>query len=163
MKQVLQNEKGLATIETLPLLVIFLIMMGYSFGLYGVLQSAIINSISARAYAFETFRNRTNLIYFRTNSAAGALNYQYNAVGSRLHTVISEAKDPGVLFPVTERPLAMGLASIPDEASTAGDASFHNNTLPGMYAQARYLKGVAPVWLKIGYGMCLNPTCAPTN
>lgn len=58
------NQKGLATIEALPLVVVFVVLITYGLGLFGFVHTAILHSIGARTYAFETFRNRTNVSFF---------------------------------------------------------------------------------------------------
>ena len=42
-------------------MVIFVMLMSFGMGLFGVVHTAILHSIAARTYSFETFRQRTNL------------------------------------------------------------------------------------------------------
>ncbi len=62
----------MATIEMLPMMFIFIFLFSYTLGAFGIIHTGIKNSISARAYAFETFRNRSNLVYFRDIPVATA-------------------------------------------------------------------------------------------
>ncbi|RME18011.1 MAG: hypothetical protein D6797_01290, partial [Bdellovibrio sp.] len=81
------NQKGLATVEALPLLVIFVILLSYALGTWGVVHTAILSSIGARAYAFETFRNRTNLIFHRDIDGSPQYYNDPQKWGFRLHRV----------------------------------------------------------------------------
>ena len=82
-KNPLKNNKGLASIEATVLIVLFISLVYYSFGFFGVVHTAILHNIHARTYAFETFRHRTNLYYFRSNRATTVFHY-YNT-GTRMH------------------------------------------------------------------------------
>ena len=164
---VLQNEKGLATVETVPLLVIFVILLAYSFGSFGIIHTGILNSIAARTYAFETFRNRTNVVYFRDNvrpgeTFGGAAHFQRK--GNRIHGIRQEIKpgdpSPGnVSFYATERPLRVGLGGIPGDASRT-TASIHNDRVfTDVRDQLQTQIGVSPAWVMTQYGLCLNAAC----
>src|ERR1700690_3071313 len=78
-RKILQSQSGIALLETIPLLVIFVVLMTFGMGLFGAIHTAVLNSIAARTYSFETYRQRTNLYYFREDgsglSASTALNY----------------------------------------------------------------------------------------
>ena len=109
----LRNEKGMATIETIPLIMIFVVLLCYEFGVFGVIHTGIMQSISARAYAFETFRNRSNLTYFRDTPTT--LN-NFRQTGTRTHGIASEARteaDQGNDGIAAERPLR-----VPRQSST---------------------------------------------
>lgn len=158
----MKNQSGMAIIETLPVLVIFLVLIGYSLGVFGILQTATLNSIGARVYLFETVRHRTDVTYFRTNAPTTSPSIaQYATVGNRVSRVNSEQEpnvQDGHRFPATERPLALGLSDAPHDENRNNE-SFHNDVLPQLYNRKRLQDGVAPVWLKIGYGLCLNVGC----
>ena len=66
----LSNQKGMAVFEIVPLLVLFVLLLNFVFGFFGIIHSGILNSIAARNYAFETFRNRTSLNYIRDESTS---------------------------------------------------------------------------------------------
>src|SRR5580698_1982900 len=90
----LRNQNGMAMIEAVPLIVIFVMLLSFSMGFFGVVHTAVLNSISARAYAFETFRDRTNLNYYREDGSAldgsvgplylGLKQFRYHAVQHKL-------------------------------------------------------------------------------
>jgi hypothetical protein len=158
----LKNEQGMATVETIPLLVIFVILLAYSFGSFGIIHTGILNSIAARTYAFETFRGRTNVTYFRDNIRPGdafeALHFLRK--GNRVHGIKQE--NPGNStdnFMSTERPLRMGLGNIPGDVSRT-TASTHNQKIyTDVGEQVQTQVGVSPVWIMTQYGICLNATC----
>ncbi|MEK7356831.1 MAG: hypothetical protein AAB250_10300 [Bdellovibrionota bacterium] len=158
-RNVIRNERGLATVETIPLLFLFVFLICYTFGTFGIIHTGIMHSISARAYAFETFRNRTNLVYFRENEG----NYKhYLRIGARIHTVTDENRPPGSdQFEPSERALRMGLASSDLKGRTEAN---HNERIPAdvgsLGQQKRNTKFEAsPVWIMVQYGICLDNRC----
>lgn len=154
-----KNQKGLAMIETLPILIIFLVMIAYGLGFFGIVHTGILNSIAARTYAFETFRNRTNLTYFR-DSRAPVGKTRYDEVGMRFHSINDETKgilaagDPGPW--ATTRPLAIGR----EVAASNASLDDHNKKIFEIEGRNR-LGGVeaSPAWIMVGYGICLNAQC----
>ena len=152
----LKNQKGMAIFETIPILVIFLVLIAYMLGLFGMVHTGILNSISARAYAFETFRNRANLVYFRDRESTG-FNHFAN-IGSRFHTVNSETMVGDGLNAqyATLRPIAIGR----EPADSKASVSDHNERVFGI--QSRNRKGgveASPAWIMTGYGICINAQC----
>ena len=153
------NEAGAATIEAIPLLAVFIIIMSYGIGSWGVIDTSILNSIAARNYAFETFRNRTNLKYFRENkqAAAGAVEHT-EFRGMRYHGVASEnnLEDLTTSYPTT-RKIALGNVGKPvDAGMNVHKNQVHNNVRKGIRNTSIE---VNPTWLMIGYGICLNAAC----
>ncbi len=165
-RSVIKNEKGLATVETIPLLAIFVILLAYSFGSFGIIHTGILNSIAARTYAFETMRGRTNVTYFRDNVRTGvaieAAHFLHK--GNRVHGIRQETRpgdgaqgDEG--FYPTERPVRIGLGGIAGDASRT-TASIHNDRVfTDVQEQVQTQIGVSPVWVMTQYGMCLNARC----
>lgn len=155
------GESGMATIEAIPIVIIFAVLFGYTYGLFGAIHSGTLNSIAARNYAFETFRNRSDLVIFRMQGGDNPV--RYYTTNNRYHTVRSERTD-GLEFFATERPLAKGLALGPDtEGRTEAIHSnlFSNPALTGGRGPARVETDISPIWLQIGYGICLNSRCEP--
>lgn len=153
--QEMKNQRGMATVEAITLLGIFLMLMGYTLGFFGIIHSGILNSIGARTYAFEIFRHRTNINYFRGNTNENK--YHFTNYGVRYHAVVSEKTPDGVLqFFATERPLTFGFSS-PSEERTVDT---HNVSVPNISLEDRNEAiGVSPVWLMIQYGICMNVQC----
>ena len=105
----IKNENGLAMLETIPLLVLFIFLISFCLGFFGMVHTAVLHSIGARAYTFETFRQRTNLYYFREDQSGipNPLNYQEK--GWRFQAVNHES-DQRLRFVGTERPISLGRA-----------------------------------------------------
>lgn len=152
-RKLLNNEKGMATLEALPLLVIFLVFISYGMGLFGVIHTGILYSIAARTYAFETFRNRTDLTYFRENPSGGGKPAHYKNMGMRFHVIQSD-KATAEEIQATSRPISIGRAA----ASTSSSATDHNSKIFAMQSRNQSV-GVSPAWVMVGYGLCLNVTC----
>lgn len=142
-------------IEAIPLLVIFVVLLSFSLGFFGVVHTAILNSISARTYAFETFRDRTNLNYFREDgSALGSVGPLYlGNKGFRYHAINHE-NDKRSLFVATTRTIAMGQ----EEAEQKTGKDTHNQQVYNIAPRNERIN-VNPVWIMVGYGMCLNADC----
>jgi hypothetical protein len=152
MKNVMKmkNEKGIATIESALLLSIFVVFMTYCVGTFGVIHTGILNSISARAYTFETFRNRTNLTYFRDTDGVDFVQNKNYAV--RVHGIITEkATEEERTWLVTERTLAQGR----DVASVRSGEGKMNE----LNYKRKETGKANPVWIKTVYGICLNYKC----
>lgn len=160
----LRNEKGMATIETIPLLMVFVFLIAYEFGVFGIIHTGIMQSISARTYAFETFKNRSSLVYFRDNPGKGDTS-TYRGPGTRTHGIASEARSnadnqqDGI---AAERPIRVGIPFEPDQNSRK-DLERHNEkvfdqTLVGPLKRNQKVE-VNPVWIQVQYGMCLNVNC----
>lgn len=149
----LKNEKGLATIEAIPLLIIFVIFVAYGMGFFGSIHTAILNSIAARAYAFETFRNRTNLTVFRENTPEVQ---HYADREMRFHGIQPEKNiDQGYgNFTGTPRKIAVGLPL--EETKVSVEA--HNSKVYQLEARNKEV-AVNPIWIKVAYGICLTAGC----
>lgn len=149
---ILKNEKGMALLETVPLLVIFAMLISFALGLFGYIHAGILHSISARAHAFETFRNRTNLTYFRENLTGISNPQHYANKGFRLH-LISAPNDPRLKFTATAMPIRIGSTS-----EKKGSTESHNQGIFSLQARNQNVE-VNPAWLMISYGICINYNC----
>ena len=149
------SERGIATLEAALLLSIFVVFMTYCVGTFGVIHTGILSSISARAYAFETFRNRTNLTYFR-DTKTGDFDHTIK-YGIRLHGIISDkAVDTDIRWYVTERTLSQGreVSSVQSNRPPTGDSKENE-----LFDRKREAGAVNPVYIKTLYGICLNYDC----
>lgn len=147
------SEAGMASIEGIAMITIFLLLISYTLGFFGVIHTAILHSIGARGYAFETFRHRTNLTYFREVTKPE----HYKKYGSRFHAVVSEHEDNLYGFWASARPIAIGRS--PAEKNRK-NADTHNNKVPALRTGVRNEQvEVSPVWIKVRYGICLNSGC----
>lgn len=158
-KSRMNRQRGFATVEAIPVLLVFVILLAYSFGMFGVIHTGILNSISARNYAFETFRNRSNVTYFRDNRDSSF--FSYRAVGTRIHGTTGEGfQRTNTDFRATERSLRVGFGDLQPDGSR-NNINLHNELI---YEQIQdgvenNTVGVSPVWVKTQYGMCINAAC----
>lgn len=154
----------MATIETLPLLFIFLFLTSYTLGFFGIIHTGIMNSISARTYAFETFRNRSSLLYMRdtVNGDHG----HYKNKESRTHMVLDENRaENDDQMRAVERPLRIGIPLQPGPSRQ--DPTIHNDKLFEANSiidrKRNQTVEVSPVWIMVQYGICLNVRCGERN
>ncbi len=149
----IKNQRGIATIEAVSLLVLFAVMIGYSIGTFGVIHSGIVNSIAARAYAFETFRNRVDLTYWRDDRAASE-NVNYRPEGFRIHGIVSENQigKSEMTWVAAQRRLSLSN----DEGDNVNNIISSSATLSSRGERDR----ANPVNVKIVYGICLDNICA---
>lgn len=167
----LKDESGMATLEMVPLILVFMVIAAYTFGMFGVTHTAILNSIAARNYAFETFRHRADLTYFRSNGTPDKM--FFSRVGTRIHGIVSDANPNETAagsFPATERRIAMGLDSGAIERDLANvdqsraNLTLHNENVFKIQRNAQNESiGVSPVWVMTQYGICLNARCGDPN
>ncbi|OQW51138.1 MAG: hypothetical protein A4S09_10580 [Proteobacteria bacterium SG_bin7] len=163
MNMKLREDKGMATIETIPLLVVFVIFVGYGIGAFGIIHTGILNSIASRTYAFETFRHRPQLKYFRDEGADNAPRGQFYKGGTRLHGIQSETagNDQSFIY-ATERGIARGLASNDSLIERSRQPEVHINVdreFSGEGFTGRTREGVSIAWIKVFYGICLDAGC----
>lgn len=154
LKKKLKEQKGMAIMELIPIMIIIVLLFNFSLGFFGAIHTGILNQMAARNYAFETFRNRSNLMYFREG---GSEDVFYKDFGMRLHgTVTDNTKAPKDRFVATARPIDF-LA----EMETTGSKEIHNNQIYSVKDGKRFTdnSGVNPLWVRPQYGICLNTKC----
>ncbi len=153
----LNSEKGMATIETIPLLIIFVMFVAYAVGAFGIIHTGILHSIAARTYAFETFRHRANLVYFRDRVTGTGPKGEYYLGGTRVHGIQSETADDSVAYIVaSERSISKGPMELGIENREEG---FHSSISSIAGLGQRVGRGVHPAWIRVQYGICLNTQC----
>lgn len=139
-KFLLQNQSGVAVVEMLPLLVVFVILFGLTFGFWTSVHSGILRSIAARHYAFEVINNRSHIIYHRDTTGRTGNEQYYGKNGYRFFaSVIKQGGNPA---------LKSG-----KQAINLFDSGGTKIPTPSASNQAN------PIWLKMGYGICLNFKC----
>jgi hypothetical protein len=157
----LKSERGNAMIEIVPILAIFVLLVNFSLGFFGIIHTGILNSIAARNYTFETFRNRSSLVYLRDTDSS-SLDFTYTNNQMRFHGVVSESKSTADYFVATRRPARFTEISSPEDLG----ASQHNK-IKGI-AEGKKASdvlgedrdtGVNPVWVRTLYGICLTAAC----
>lgn len=162
--QHLKNQKGMAALEIIPITIVIVLLLSFSYGFFGVIHTGILNSVASRNYAFETFNHRADLRYFRSSVEAKA-DSAYHVQAFRIHGIASNrrpASDPyGV---ATARDISFGWSfGRPDEFAN-NNPNYHNRELfeikdDGTRYTAR--EGVNPVWIQTTYGICMNVKCEP--
>lgn len=158
-KSSLKNEKGMAVFEMIPILMIIMLLVNFSLGFFGAIHTGILNSISSRNYAFETFRNRSNLTYFK-NTQAGSVDTFYSEVGMRMHGSKSESSDADT-WVATARTIDFVKSEKPAAEIVGADAATHKKVRE-VPAGRNTTVGVNPIWIKTTYGICLNAACGGT-
>ena len=156
----LKGQKGLASIEAIFMSFLYMLLLSFGVGFFGVVHTGIVNSISARQYAFETFRHRANLIHHRSDPAfPNPLSYR--RYGFRLHTITTEANTTNT-FVAPARNLAI-TDNLNDVGSTGNRNTASHEQLWGLQSSdfdaQRDNFRINPVWVKVGYGICLNAAC----
>ncbi len=157
----LSNSRGNAIIEIVPILAIFILIINFSLGFFGLIHSGIMNSIGARNYAFETFRNRADLTYLRDTAGSDA-SFTYTKSQQRFHVIKNEtAPVGGDKFYATRRPIKFSdIHEVADEKNNLQERNKDKGIVEGRRASEMGIEeGVNPVWVRSAYGMCLVATC----
>ncbi len=140
-------------LESVPLIVIFMVLTSFGMGFFGLIHTAVLHSIGARTYSFETFRQRSNLNYFREDGSGLTRPINYSSKQWRYHAVNHES-DPRQRFVATARPIAIGRTTPPADASQEA----HNTQIFQLQPRNERIE-VNPAWVMVGYGICLNANC----
>jgi hypothetical protein len=168
------NERGNAIFETLPIMIVMILFVNFSLGFFGAIHSGILGSIAARNYAFETFRHRSNLVYFRNTPIADTKHVctpgqgngtdptcmEFSSMQNRVHGSVSEtAKTGGNTWIATTRLIDF----MNFEHRAADQTGTKNDHVSGTKSVADGVRftgnGVNPIWVKISYGICLSAGC----
>ena len=164
-----KNNKGMALIEALPVLFMVILVFNFSLGFFGAIHSGILNSIGSYNYTLETFRFRSNLMYFRP----GAVPSHYAKSMNRVHGIIGDGYSKKDMqkgkWPATVRSIAVSSNSRLDQK--IGSAS-HNLADKGDSSRGIWFmrskqesdnEASGPetpeIWVKTVYGICLNAKC----
>jgi hypothetical protein len=177
-----KSERGTAIIESLPVLFMLVMVFNFSLGFFGAIHSGILNSIGSYNYTIETFRFRSDLMYFRPGAPISQ-NYllSHNRVhgttqeGSESTTAESKGSWPATLRSITfnystsdsSKNLSRALASLNDGGNEAdkrhyGERSTATNIWHATsdYAPEENDSIQTPrIWVKTIYGICLNADC----
>ena len=148
-------------IETIPLLIVFVVVMTFTMGAFGIIHTGILNSIAARNYAFETMRGRSNIVYWRDTIEDEGYSF-YSKIGFRLHGIQSEATSGNNVsignFEAVERPMQIGFPNNIEGRTEERHLQIHNDVSVSTGRQNTKFS-VNPVWVKIEYGICVNAKC----
>lgn len=153
----INNEKGMAVFEMIPIIVVLVLFLNFSIGFFGAIHTGILHSIASRNYAFETFGNRADLTYFRNDpNGVGT----FTSIGVRVHGTSSE-NSSGQNWDASARKISFFNMSRSAVEET-GSKTEHRNTASLEEGRNTRL-GVNPIWVKTLYGICLNAKCGDTN
>jgi len=158
------SEKGMALIEAIPVLFILVIIFNFSLGFFGAIHSGILNSIGAYNYSLETFRFRSNLMYFRPGASPAQ---HYAKTKNRVHGVIQDGNvtnEQVGRWPATIRNVSFS------STSNLNDNGLHlfANKTTGVWSilskpldDQKYRSDVntPEIWVKTVYGICINAEC----
>ena len=144
----LRSQKGIAYVEMLPLLVLFVMLFGLSFGLWTSIHRATLKSIAARHYSFEVLNNRSHYIYHRDTKAPDGDTGYYLKNGMRFFANVkyqNTGDDPDLKKETTSLSLFnQGVTKINSPSPDNSSITEQTN----------------PIEIKIGYGICIDTeTC----
>lgn len=163
------NQRGMALMEIVPVLVLFAMLLNFSLGFFGIIHTGILNSIAARNYTFETLRNRADLNYLRDINNADAASVPYKIIGQRWHGIVDNNKDNQWI--ASRREIRFSEREAIEYR--AGGLADHNLKVRQLQDEKRVSdqgfggagsdsqNGVNPVWVMSLYGICLNASCRP--
>ena len=171
-----KSEKGMAFVESIPVLFMIVLVFNFSLGFFGAIHSGILNSIASYNYTMETFRFRSNLIYFRPGDSSLAHYMKDNKPISRVHGVTSDGvkQNDGVAtnrWPATVRSIAFNKAMTRVESIKPADDVNHTfkRTAPqsnstwfigsNYVADGNNMVESPEIWVKTVYGICLSAEC----
>lgn len=184
IKKFKKSEKGMALIESIPVLFMLVMIFNFSLGFFGAIHSGILNSIGSYNYAIETFRYRSNLVYFRPGLEN--IPHHYKIAKNRVHGVVQDGSAPTTkeeknVWPVTIRPItfnfnknnsnkSLSKAGGDDASSLCDIENCRNyNRNPSGTNVWRATSDYVPedgstihtprIWIKTVYGICLSADC----
>jgi len=176
VKIILKNKKGYTVLEVIPFIIIMFVILGVTLGSWCLVHTAIMHSIASRHGSFVYFNNRADISYLRdfgTELSPDSLVY-YGRMGWRFSYIQEEKSFEGSNKMVATKrfvdftsPNDTFLSGVDGPFGSRGydnDGQFihsavgHNN-IWGSIVSNRNRKKVAPAWIMVGYGICLNARC----
>ena len=141
----LKDQKGIAYVEMLPLLVLFVLLFGLSFGLWKSIHRATLKTIAARRYSFEVLNNRTHYIYHRDTLPANGPD-QFYQKGRRFFANI-DYDESGSGEDLKKEKVELSLF---DQGVVKINTPSPKNS---KFEQTN------PIEIKVGYGICIDHNC----
>lgn len=148
----------MAVLEMIPMLIVLMLMLNFSFGFFGAIHSGILGSIAARNYAFETFRNRQDLVYFHNMRSQSSVDH-YRDHGFRFHGSLGENNQGTDRWIATLRNIDF-LAQMNQERD---DRPNDRVEFAIKDTERNEDRAVNPIWIKTVYGICLSSKCGDSN
>lgn len=165
-----KNQKGMAVIEAIPVIFMLILVFNFSLGFFGAIHSGILNSIGAYNYTYETFRYRSNLMYFRP----GVDNRNYSLSLNRVHGIVKDGSEADLdedksVWPTTVREITFSSVKINPALNkeTESDRKYSGRTsrdniwfANSIYTPDSTKSILTPrIWIKTVYGICINADC----
>ncbi len=177
------SEKGMAIVESIPVLFMLALIFNFSLGFFGAVHSGILNSMASYNYALETFRFKSNLMYFRPGAETTNNLLSQNRVHGTTQDGTEALTEEKGAWPVTLRAITFNyksgtagrdLATVQDSKnvkspvseperefrSSAPDNNVWSFTSKSVPKEGNTVQ-TARVWIKTVYGICLNADCVP--
>lgn len=151
-----RGEAGFSLVETLPLIMVMAGLLGFLFGMWGMVHKNVLASIAARNYAFETFSNRSNLVYFSDSRSLSVSRNSYEVTGLRFHGYGDSAGSGISAFTTPYRFPAEENVNEPDDLHRQ---KIWNQALIPDQGEAQDGSGTKKPWILVGYGICLSSSC----
>ena len=169
-KPLIKDKKGIAMLEALPIIWVMFVLLGATLGSWGIVHTAVLNSIAARHAIFFYFNHRSDLSYLRDfgNQDYSRLNnldpknkkIYFGEMGKRYSFITSEDTDFSSSNPGQRATLRRVDFRKPTYTDRDGflDASGHNR-IHDLVPARNTREKVGPAWIRVGYGICLNYKC----
>ena len=174
-----KNNKGMAMVEAMPILLVMFVLMGATLGSWGIVHTAILNSIAARNSLFFYFNNRSDLSYIRDwdrDLGPFKLAYSYfrkdgvDGIGKRFSFIISEkiinSSNDNPKQWATLRRLAFDdpdydITNMQDRSEVANIQGIEALSRPDKNTKKTAKKDSrkSRAWVMVGYGICLSADC----
>ncbi len=162
-KTLTKNQKGLAVLEALPVILVMFVLMGATLGTWGIVHTAILNSIAARNYIFYTFNNSSDLSYYGKGFYRKR-GYRFSYISSKYQKDRGTKEEQATLrFVDFRNPNSTGhnTSEVPKRRELTKDNWEH--TRKNLHNNRRFKgPGADPAWVMVGYGICLNAQCGDT-
>ena len=171
-----KNNKGMAMVEALPIIMVMFVLMGATLGSWGIVHTAILNSIASRNAIFFYFNNRSDLSYLRDFFTEYGLSPDTgthyfrkdgdNGMGKRFTFIVSEKAtlaDDGMV--ATLRKVDFRDIGTPVEVSPLSNDDHSNipSITPDGRNTGRQTGKISEqrnrAWIMVGYGICLDAEC----
>lgn len=144
------KESGMSLVESLPLILVMASLVGFLLGLWGMTHKNILHSIAARNYAFETFRHRSNLMYFGTSAPDNS----YEVSEMRFHAV---GDGSGGTMKALTTPMRFPERNVAGESAQIHRQRIWQDSNIPLVGEASVATKLP--WVMVGYGICLNSNC----
>ena len=137
-----------------------ILLVNFALGFFGLIHSGILSSIAARNYAFETFRNRSDLHYLR-DIANTEIDFTYSRAELRYHAIRSETSRSNADFEASRSPIRFSeIRGVAEESGSGEHGIKVKGITEGQRASEKGIdEGVNPAWVRTAYGICLNANC----